>query len=123
MSYSTNVEAYLYACTHSSPANVLANYGGLEKSGRFFPEVLRLGLTGSSSLISETASTFLDTTPCINETYKPGRRCMLEGNFQAGHQGIQIWSFSCSSSARFLVKAWISSNPTANTSGPCGVLR
>jgi len=29
----------------SSPANVLANYGELEKSGRFFPEVGGLGLT------------------------------------------------------------------------------
>jgi hypothetical protein len=45
------------------------------------------------------------------------KRAVLEGNFQAGHQGIQVWSFSCSSSERFLVKAWISSNPTANTSG------
>src|SRR5205823_5342436 len=45
MSYSTTVEAYLYACTRSSPANVLANYGELEKSGRFFSEVGGLGLT------------------------------------------------------------------------------
>jgi len=82
----------------SSPANVLANYGELEKSGRFFPEVLRLGLTGSSSLISETASTFLNTTPCINETYKPGRRCMrcmpYSTTFQSGrisHLPMRQW--------------------------------
>ena len=37
------VAAYLNARARSSPANVMANYGELEKSGKFLCQTVRLG--------------------------------------------------------------------------------
>src|SRR5271157_653518 len=46
---------------------------------------------------------------------------ILERDFEAAHQASPLRIFNCSSKLMSLVKARISSSPTARTSGPCGV--
>ena len=45
-------ESYLNPCARSSPANVMANYGEVEKSGKFFSQKVGLARRGDGGLIS-----------------------------------------------------------------------